>query len=228
MTKIGAYRKKRASSDPASTPVQDEADDDRMSLSSLSSNEQIIEQPLNENQMYANPTFSSDFLSVPPPSTPQIGAPLSNPLIPALYQRPSAQLTQPRAAIRAMHIPPPSIAPAYTMHTIVPRAPMQPQSQFYGDHFAALSFWNQAQRAYVPTLPEAPSASYFSYNNTFSSLPCTSKPPPNFMPTGHMPADGYYVGKEYSGSMLERDNEASAIPALDSRIINCPHYKSIE
>lgn len=227
MSGLDTIRKKRAGSDAASTPVQDEADDDRMSLSSLSSNEQIIEQPLSQNEMFANPTFSADFLSVPPPATPQIGAQshISNPLIPTLYQRSAAQITQ----ARSIHMPPPSLAPAFaTMHTLVPRATMQPQSQFYGDHFAALSFWGQAQRAYVSTLPEATAASYFSYNNTFSGLACTSKPPPSFVPSAHAPSDNYYSGKEYSDSSLGQDDEASAIPALDSRIINSPHYKTIE
>lgn len=201
-----------------------------MSLSSLSSNEQIIEQPLlNQNEMYTNIAYPTDLMSLPPPATPQIagGPPISNPLIPSLYQRSTAaQISPARAALRPLHITASAIAariqpPFATMHTLVPRAPMQPQSQFYGDHFAAVSFWSQPQRAY------APAASYFSYNSTFSSLPCTSKPPPNFIPTNHVAADNFYINDEYSDSKL-RDDKASAMPELDSRIINSPHYKTIE
>ncbi|XP_065201420.1 histone-lysine N-methyltransferase SETD1 isoform X2 [Planococcus citri] len=227
--RFSSLRRKRAGSDAASTPVQDEADDDRMSLSSLSSNEQIIEQPLmNQNEMYTNIAYPADLMNLPPPATPQIsgGPPISNPLIPTLYQRSTtAQISPARATIRPIHITAPAIAariqpPFATMHTLVPRASIQSQSQFYGDHFATVSFWSQAQRAYAPT------TSYFSYNSTFNSLPCTSKPPPNFIPHNHATADNFYASEDLDSKL--RDDKASAIPALDSRIINSPHYKTIE
>lgn len=243
--------KKQAGSEAVSTPLQDEVDDDdRMSLSSLSSaNEQIIEQQTVEqqNQLYT-PAFAalpaSHLTSAPPPSV------ISNPLIPTLYQQrsltsmvtPSPHPTLPSSSLHLSTnlVPPPSqrLTPYVTsLHPMVAtRPPLQaqlPPTSFYGaaDQFGRqISYWGQAQQpAYIATATSDPATAYYPFSNAYPGVPC-HEPLPQHSASfiqNPGPVKDVYACRQYSHTMLYPHDEKT-LHLADSRIVESPHFKTIE
>lgn len=206
-----------------------------MSLSSLSSNDQIIEQqPLSQDPMFPSAAFPPppDFLRVPPTAaTPQI---TPNPLIPSLCPSatPTQMTTQPQLTIRPIHMAAATMAQRLSafpqaMASVMAQPSMQAQTQFYNDQLSALSYWNQAaQRSYLPSAAEAAS-SYFPYS-AYNTIACTNKPLPNYMPTSQVSIDSLYSCKQYSHTMLTPSHEEKRLHLSDARIANSPHFRTIE
>lgn len=246
--------KKQAGSEAVSTPLQDEVDDDdRMSLSSLSSaNEQIIEQQTVEqqNQLYT-PAFAalsaSHLASAPPPSL------ISNPLIPTLYQQrsstsiatPSSHPTLPSSTL---HLPTSLVAPSSqrmapyvtSLHPIVTTRPslqtQLPQTAFYGaaDQFGhQLSFWGPTQQqAYLTTAPNDPTAAYYPFSNAYAGMSCHEPLPQHstsFIQTPNQgPVKDVYACRQYSHTMLYPHHDEKTLHLADSKIMESPHFKTIE
>lgn len=233
-----------------STPLQDEVDDDdRMSLSSLSSaNEQIIEQQTVEqqNQLYT-PAFAalpaSHLTSVPPPSV------ISNPLIPTLYQQRSlSSMTTPSPHPSSLHIPTNLVPPpsqrltqyVTSLHPMVAtRPPLQaqlPPATFYGaaDQFGRqISYWGQAQQpTYIATATSDPATAYYPFSNAYAGVPCHEPVPQHsatFMHSSNQGLDNkdVYACSQYSHAMLYPHDEKT-LHLADSKIVESPHFKTIE
>jgi hypothetical protein len=228
---------------PSSTPQHNNADDDdRMSLSSLSSgNEQIIEQPLEQNQIFPYPL---EYMNASVMTTSQM--PSTNPLIPTFYQhRDMTPMSQPvqSTALRPVHVtssmqPRISSTPFSTIHPVVAQqSQLQPRTSqpFYGDQFGQqMSFWNQTH-PYVAQTPEsAAAAAYYSYGPRYDGPACSTDTQIKHLSSQFMPSNNFasggemYILKEYMTSDPYPQSEEKKLHLSDSRVANSPHFKTIE
>lgn len=224
---------------PSSTPRHNADDDDRMSLSSLSSgNEQIIEQPLNQNQIFSYPPA---YMSASTMVTPQL--PSANPLIPTFYQhRGVTPMSQPipGTAVHMASSMQPRVPSAHfsTIHQVVAQQTQmqsRPAQPFYGDQFGQqIPYWN-ATHSYIAQTPEqAATAAYYTYGPSYSGLACSRETqmkhlPQQFLPPSNCPSTGDSYGlTQYTTSDLYPQVEEKKLHLSDSRIANSPHFKTIE